>query len=85
MHLGLDLGTSGLKGLLVKDNQQIVGEATSSLNVTRLHDGWSEQDPDQWINATEDILNQLAKSFGLSKLRSIGLSGQMQSSRSKPP
>lgn len=77
MHLGLDLGTSGLKGLLVDDEQKIVGEATSALNVTRPNDGWSEQDPDEWVAAAEKVFEQLAQKHDLAQLRSIGLSGQM--------
>lgn len=77
MHLGLDLGTSGLKGLLIDDEQSIIGEATSPLNVTRPNDGWSEQDPAEWIEAAEKVLSKLAAESDLSKLRSIGLSGQM--------
>ena len=77
MHLGLDLGTSGLKGLLIDDEQTIIGEATSPLTVTRPNDGWSEQDPAQWIDAAQKVLGQLAKKHNLAQLRSIGLSGQM--------
>ena len=77
MHLGLDLGTSGLKGLLIDDDQAIIGEATLPLNVTRPNDGWSEQDPADWIDAAEKVLGQLAEAHDLAQLRSIGLSGQM--------
>jgi xylulokinase len=77
MHLGLDLGTSGLKGLLIDDEQLIIGEATSALNVTRPNDGWSEQDPGEWIEAADKVFSQLSAKHNLSQLRSIGLSGQM--------
>ncbi len=77
MHLGLDLGTSSLKGLLVDDNQKIVAEATSPMNVTRPHDGWSEQAPSEWVGAAEIVMQQLSEKADLSKLRSIGLSGHM--------
>ena len=45
MYLGLDLGTSGLKGIVVDDHQRIVAEASAPLSVSRPHDGWSEQAP----------------------------------------
>lgn len=77
MHLGLDLGTSGLKGLLIDDEQTIIGEATSPMDVTRPNDGWSEQDPAEWIDAAEKVFAQLAAAHSLAPLRSIGLSGQM--------
>lgn len=76
MYLGLDLGTSGLKGVLIDDEQNILVEASAPLTVTRRHPGWSEQDPADWIVAAESVLDQIAR-FGLGRLRGIGLSGQM--------
>ncbi len=77
MYLGLDLGTSGVKALLIGEDQQIIGSATAPLEVTRPHSGWSEQDPASWISATEAALRQLAGAYDLSAVRGIGLSGQM--------
>lgn len=79
MYLGLDLGTSSVKALLIDETQAIVGSASASLTVERLHPGWSEQDPESWISATRTAIGLLAKSHGaeLSKLRGIGLSGHM--------
>jgi xylulokinase len=76
MYIGLDLGTSGLKGILIDDNQRVLAEATAPLSVQRPHDGWSEQLPADWITAAEAVMDQLA-AHGLSKLRAIGLSGHM--------
>jgi xylulokinase len=76
MFIGLDLGTSGLKGVLVNDDQAILAEATAPLTVARPHPGWSEQSPADWIAAAETVLDALA-AHGLSGLRGIGLSGQM--------
>ena len=76
MYLGLDLGTSGLKGIVVDEAQKIVAEATAPLTVSRPHEGWSEQSPADWIVAAEVVLNALpAKTRGA--VRGIGLSGQM--------
>lgn len=77
MFLGLDLGTSSLKGLLIDDAQSAVAEATAPLTVSRLHDGWSEQAPADWIAATKNVLDQLAAKTDLSTVRGIGLSGHM--------
>jgi xylulokinase len=79
MYLGIDLGTSGVKALLIDGEQQIITSATSSLSVDRPYDGWSEQDPAAWISATEAALDQLRAEQGtaLSGVRGIGLSGQM--------
>ncbi|MBW0158147.1 xylulokinase [Sedimentimonas flavescens] len=76
MYLGLDLGTSGLKGILIDDAQKVVAEASAPLSVKRPHDGWSEQMPTDWIGAAESVLGQLSR-HGLGELRGIGLSGQM--------
>jgi xylulokinase len=76
MYLGLDLGTSGLKGLLIDDNQQVIAEASAPLTVSRPAEGWSEQAPAQWIGAAEAVLAELA-ARGLGAVRGIGLSGQM--------
>jgi xylulokinase len=76
MYLGLDLGTSGLKGVLIDDTQQVLAEATAPLTVSRPRDGWSEQSPADWIAAVEIVLRALSD-HDLSAIRGIGLSGQM--------
>ena len=76
MYIGLDLGTSGLKGVLMTEDQGIVAEATAPLTVSRPHQGWSEQSANDWITAAEAVMDQLA-AHDLSGVRGIGLSGQM--------
>ncbi|TJV37436.1 MAG: xylulokinase, partial [Mesorhizobium sp.] len=49
MYLGLDLGTSGVKALLIDAGQSIIGSGHASLDVSRPHPGWSEQNPAEWI------------------------------------
>jgi xylulokinase len=77
MFLGLDLGTSGLKGLLIDEDQKVVAEASAPLTVSRPHDGWSEQAPADWIAAAEAVLDRLSSERGLAAVRGIGLSGHM--------
>ena len=77
MFIGLDLGTSGVKALLIGDDQQIIGSAQAPLSVSRPADGWSEQDPADWIVATTDALMKLGAAHDVSGVRGIGLSGQM--------
>lgn len=79
MYLGLDLGTSGVKALLIDDAQSIVGSATAALTVSRPHPGWSEQDPAEWIVAAGQAVEALRRANGaaLAAVRGIGLSGQM--------
>ena len=76
MYLGLDLGTSGLKALLVDDAHRPVAEATAPLSVSRPRSGWSEQDPAHWIAAAETALGALAAKAPLGGVCGIGLSGQ---------
>ncbi|WP_349956326.1 xylulokinase [Rhizobium sp. ZPR3] len=79
MYLGLDLGTSGVKAMLIDGNQKIIGSAHGDLDVSRPHPGWSEQDPAHWIRATEEAVAGLkaAHPKELAAVRGIGLSGQM--------
>ncbi|MEK1886584.1 MAG: xylulokinase [Phyllobacterium sp.] len=79
MYLGLDLGTSGVKALLIDENQRIIGSGTATLDVSRPHSGWSEQEPSHWIKAAEDAVAALkaANAKELSAVKGIGLSGQM--------
>lgn len=76
MYLGLDLGTSGLKGILINDRQEVLAEASAPLTVSRPQEGWSEQEPSHWIAAAETVLDRLAAQ-GLGAVTGIGLSGHM--------
>ena len=75
MFLGLDLGTSGLKALLVDSDENIIAEANAPLQVLRPHDGWSEQTVSDWFTACEAAVRGLG--VDLSAVQSIGLSGHM--------
>lgn len=79
MYLGLDLGTSGLKGILIDEAQRVIGVAATPLGVARPYEGWSEQDPDSWILAASKVIANLINEFPvqMTALRGIGLSGQM--------
>ncbi|WP_106795906.1 xylulokinase [Rhizobium sp. H4] len=79
MYLGFDLGTSGVKAMLIDGDQTIVGSANGSLDVSRPHSGWSEQEPAHWVRATQEALAGLKAKHPkeLAAVRGIGLSGQM--------
>ena len=79
MYLELDIGTSGVKALLMDDAFDVVGSAEVPLEVSRPHPGWSEQDPDAWIAASEAAIGDLAQANpeAMKRLQAIGLSGQM--------
>jgi len=77
--LGLDIGTSSVKALLVDVAQRTVGEASVPLNVSRPHPLWSEQDPSDWVAGVAAAVAAIRRDApsGLAGLSGIGLSGQM--------
>ncbi len=79
MYLGIDLGTSSVKALLVDDEQRILAEASEPLTVERPRPLWSEQSPDRWWSATSDAVARLRSEApaAFSAVRALGLSGQM--------
>ncbi|MCP4005395.1 MAG: xylulokinase [bacterium] len=79
MYLGIDLGTSAVKVVLVDERQSILAQESASLEVQRPHPLWSEQDPDSWWEATATAIGRIAqtRSTELTGLRGIGLAGQM--------
>lgn len=79
MYLGLDLGTSSIKAILIDEMQNTIASADAALEVQRPHAGWSEQRPADWIKACEIAVSSLQASNAaeLAKVRGIGLSGQM--------
>lgn len=79
MFLGLDLGTSGLRALLVDENGAAIGSAEAQYKVSHPHAGWSEQDPQHWVDAVVATLAVLRKDHAdaLDQLRGIGISGHM--------
>jgi xylulokinase len=79
MFLGIDLGTSALKAVLVDEHQRIAGRASAALTVDHPRPGWSEQHPQDWWAALLDAIDSLQRDHraALSAVRGIGLSGQM--------
>jgi xylulokinase len=79
MFLGLDLGTSELKALLLSNTHAVIATARSALTVQRPHPLWAEQAPADWWRALEDVMQQLqqAQPAALARLQGVGLSGQM--------
>jgi xylulokinase len=79
VYLGIDLGTSGVKLVLVDEAQRVVAQATAELEVSRPRPLWSEQDPEAWWNAACHAMDALRQEHGreLAVVQGIGLSGQM--------
>src|ERR1700754_801887 len=79
MYLGIDLGTSEVKVLLLDRDSRVIGTAGQSLTVSRKHPRWSEQRPDDWWEATRIALAALRERHPrkYAAIEGIGLSGQM--------
>ena len=75
-YIGLDLGTSGLKGLLVDRLGNVIKESNESYPVHYPCDGWSEQNPEDWIVATRKIVKTLSQSVE-GDVKGISIGGQM--------
>jgi xylulokinase len=79
MYLGIDLGTSELKVVLVDDGHRVVAASAQPLATSRPHPLWSEQDPAAWWAALDAAILRLRESHSveLAGVRAIGPTGQM--------
>ncbi|MFC0138888.1 xylulokinase [Erwinia mallotivora] len=77
MYTGIDLGTSGVKTVLLDEDNQVVASHSEALTVSRPHPLWSEQDPEMWWQATDRAMQALAQQHSLRDVRALGLTGQM--------
>ncbi|MBC1973880.1 xylulokinase [Listeria booriae] len=79
--LGIDLGTSSLKGILMNKTGQVIAEASAEYDIDSPAPGFSEQHPEYWVVACEEVLTRLSievADFG-AELEAISFSGQMHS------
>ncbi len=80
--IGIDLGTSATKTILVNEEGKTVASAEHAYPLYQPHNGWAEQDPNDWRNAVLDTLKRVVEESGVSSedVKGIGLSGQMHGS-----
>ncbi|MCR6671036.1 xylulokinase [Devosia ginsengisoli] len=79
-YLGIDIGTSGVKALVIDEHGRVLGEASAAaVEPVRPHPGWSEQNPADWWTATLEAVDKLKATHPseLASVRGIGLSGHM--------
>jgi xylulokinase len=76
MYLGIDIGTSGVKAVLMDDAGTMVETAQAPLSASRPHPLWSEQNPTDWWAATNSAVSDLDVERRHA-VKAIGLSGQM--------
>lgn len=77
--IGIDLGTSSVKTLLVGQDGEIKGEASAAYPLIQERPGYSEQNPEEWVNGTVDCLKRLLQESGISAadIEGVSFSGQM--------
>jgi len=76
MYLGIDIGTSGVKAVVISADGNVAGQGTAALTVSRPHELWSEQAPDDWWAATEAAVRAIDPAVRRA-VRGIGVAGQM--------
>ena len=79
MYLGIDLGTSEVKALVIDENHEVIASHSAPLSIQRPHPHWSEQAPELWWEATEYLMATLREKCAQHwpAIKAIGLSGQM--------
>lgn len=77
--IGIDLGTSAVKALLLDRNGEVRAEASRSYPLYHEHSGWSEQQPDDWVTGTIEALQELTQVSGVGPeaVEGFSFSGQM--------
>lgn len=80
LFLGIDVGTSGVKAMLVDVRGDVTASAVTPLTLSTPHPGWAEQDPDAWWAATVTSVRDVMAMRPERSIESIGISGQMHSS-----
>ncbi|MDX1676096.1 MAG: xylulokinase [Longimicrobiales bacterium] len=77
--LGVDVGTSGVKAIVVADDGEVLASETAPLTLDAPRPGWAEQDPSSWWRATVSAIASVAESTD-AEIVAVGLTGQMHSS-----
>ncbi|QDV24093.1 xylulokinase [Aureliella helgolandensis] len=80
--IGVDIGTSGTKSLLIDSDGNILAESSATYDVLTPKPRWTEQDPEDWWNATVKTIRAVVKKSKVKAgdVKAIGLSGQMHGS-----
>lgn len=76
-YIGIDLGTSSVKLLLVGSDGGILKSVTKEYPICYPQSGWSEQNPEDWLLAVKSGINQLIDGFSREKVKGLSFGGQM--------
>ncbi|MEO8561899.1 MAG: xylulokinase [bacterium] len=80
LFLGLDVGTSGVKAILVAPSGEVMATATTPLSMSTPKPGWAEQDPEAWWEASLACIRTVRSARRDDSVAAVGISGQMHSS-----
>jgi xylulokinase len=80
LFLGLDVGTSGVKAILVQPDGEVAATATAPLSLSTPQPGWAEQDPEAWWDASRAAIRDVRAQQPQASVEAVGISGQMHSS-----
>ena len=77
--IGIDIGTSGTKTVLFDESGKILASASREYPLLQPHNGWAEQNPQDWYDAAIETLKKVVSESGVaaSDIVSLGISGQM--------
>lgn len=77
--IGIDIGTSATKTVLFDEEMHVLASASQEYPLSQPHNGWAEQDPEDWKNAVLHTLTEVVRTSGVdgNDVKGIGLSGQM--------
>ncbi|HEV8196270.1 MAG TPA: xylulokinase, partial [Gemmatimonadales bacterium] len=78
--LGIDVGTSAVKAILVSETGDLIGSAGAPLAMSTPRPGWAEQDPEAWWRAAASAVRALLARYPDQRIAAVGISGQMHSS-----
>lgn len=76
-YIGIDLGTSSIKSILIDENNNIIRTVTKEYPIFYPKEGYSEQNPDDWWDKTFESIRELTETINKSEVKSIAVAGQM--------
>ena len=77
VFIGLDIGTSGVKGLAVRADGSIATSATREYPLNTPRPGWAEQNPEDWWQGTIAVIRELVATTSGEEIAGVGITGQM--------
>ena len=77
LYIGIDLGTSAVKLLLIDDEGNIINTVSRTYEVIFPKPGWSEQNPQDWIREVKSGIKELIKDHDAGRIKAVAAAGQM--------